>query len=166
MNSAPSSMKSAATETSVEIRNIAECTALRAITVRSAAMSAESANTQKKTLSQPERIINQMMNAECGMRNEEMLAAFNSSFIIPHSSFPFLRLKLARLAPLLKHLAVPDEACARVCRKLELLREFEAGRRASLLAERAEHAARGVEDELVEDFLLDRKSTRLNSSHR
>ena len=50
-------MKSAATETSVEIRNIAEWTALRAITVRSPAMSAESAKTQKKTLSQPDRII-------------------------------------------------------------------------------------------------------------
>src|SRR5207237_10495929 len=28
-----------------------------------------------------------MMNAECGMRNDESRAAFNSSFIIPHSSF-------------------------------------------------------------------------------
>jgi hypothetical protein len=53
MNSAPSSTKSAATDTSVEIRNSAECTALRAITVSSAATSAASAKTQKKTLSQP-----------------------------------------------------------------------------------------------------------------
>src|ERR1051326_3351706 len=28
------------------------------------------------------------MSDECGMMNEEKCAAFNSSFIIPHSSFP------------------------------------------------------------------------------
>src|SRR5205814_10715819 len=72
----------------------------------------------------------------------------------PHlHSFPTRRssdlFKLARLAPLLKHLAVPDEAGARVRGEFELLRQFEARRRARLLAERAEHAARGVEDELV-----------------
>ncbi len=57
MNSAPSSTKSAATETSAEMRNSAEWTALRAITVSSPATSAASAKTQKKTLSQPERTI-------------------------------------------------------------------------------------------------------------
>src|SRR5215218_5572642 len=90
------------------------------------------------------------------MMNDKSQAAFNSSFIIPHSSFPFLRFKLPRLAPLLQHLAVPDEARARVGRELELLRELKAGGGARLLAERAEHAARGVEDELVEHLLLAR----------
>jgi hypothetical protein len=57
MNSAPSSTKSAATETSAEMRKSAEWTALRAITVSSPATSAASAKTQKKTLSQPCKII-------------------------------------------------------------------------------------------------------------
>src|SRR5215218_2491627 len=125
MNSAPSSTKSAATETSAEMRKRAEWTALRAITVSSPATSAESAKTQKKTLSQPDKNI-------------------------------VLSFELARLAPLLKHLAVPDEAGARVGGELELLRQLQAGRGARLLAERAEHAARGVEDELVEHLLLAR----------
>src|ERR1044072_1467130 len=125
MNSAPSNTKSAATETSVEMRNSAECTALRAITVNSPATSAASAKTQKKTLSQPDKTI-------------------------------VLSFELPRLAPLLKHLAVPDEAGARVGGELELLRQLKAGRGASLLTERAEHAARGVEDELVEHLLLAR----------
>src|SRR5919206_3053120 len=125
MNSAPRRTKSAATETSAEMRNSAEWTALRAITVSIPATSAANAKTQKKTLSQPDKTI-------------------------------VLSFKLARLAPLLKHLAVPDEAGARVGRQFELLRQFKAGRRASLLAERAEHTARGVEDELVEDLLLAR----------
>jgi hypothetical protein len=43
--------------------------------------------------SEPEREIYsdgqecEMVNAECGMRNDKKQAAFNSSFIIPHSSF-------------------------------------------------------------------------------
>jgi hypothetical protein len=57
MNSAPRRTKSAATATSAEIRNSAECTALRAMIVSSAATSAAMANTQKKTASQPDRII-------------------------------------------------------------------------------------------------------------
>ena len=57
MNSAPSRMKSAATDTSDEIRNSAECTALRAMTVSSPARIAAIENIQKKTDSQPERII-------------------------------------------------------------------------------------------------------------
>src|SRR5256885_17057620 len=50
-------MKRAATETSDEIKNSAECTAFRAITVSSPARMAAIANIQKKTDSQPERII-------------------------------------------------------------------------------------------------------------
>src|SRR6266403_673620 len=57
MNSAPSKMKSAATDTSEEIRNSAECTALRAITVNNPARIMEIAKIQKNTVSQPERII-------------------------------------------------------------------------------------------------------------
>src|SRR6185436_12485696 len=57
MNSAPSRMKSAATDTSEEIRNSAECTALRAMTVKSPARIAAIEKIQKKTDSQPERII-------------------------------------------------------------------------------------------------------------
>src|SRR6266403_2411483 len=57
MNSAPSKMKSAATDTSEEIRNSAECTALRAITVNNPARIIEIAKIQKNTVSQPERII-------------------------------------------------------------------------------------------------------------
>jgi hypothetical protein len=50
-------MKRAATDTSVEIRKRALWTVLRAITVNKAAKMAAIANTQKKTASQPERII-------------------------------------------------------------------------------------------------------------
>src|SRR5713101_775082 len=57
MNSAPRRTKSAATETRDEIRNSAECTALRAITVRSPARIAASEKIQKKTDSQPDKII-------------------------------------------------------------------------------------------------------------
>jgi hypothetical protein len=57
-------MKSAATDTSVEIRNSAECTALRAMIVSRPATSAATANTQKKIASQPERIISLRMRDE------------------------------------------------------------------------------------------------------
>src|SRR4051794_1387838 len=57
MNSAPSKINSAATDTSEEIRNSAECTAFRAITVKSPARIAAIEKTQKKTLSQPDKII-------------------------------------------------------------------------------------------------------------
>ncbi len=57
MNSAPSRMKSAATETRDEIKKSAECTALRAMTVNSPARIAAIEKIQKKTDSQPERII-------------------------------------------------------------------------------------------------------------
>src|SRR5437588_12303595 len=67
MNSAPNRMKSAATETSDEIRNSAECTALRAMTVSSPATIAAIEKIQKKTVSQPDRII--MMNDERGVMN-------------------------------------------------------------------------------------------------
>jgi hypothetical protein len=48
-------MKSAATETSEEIRNSAECTALRPMTVSSPAKIAAIEKTQKKTDSQPDK---------------------------------------------------------------------------------------------------------------
>src|SRR5436853_3741013 len=67
MNSAPSKMKSAATDTSDEIRNSAQCTALRAMTVSSPARIAAIENIQKKTDSQPDKII--MMNDERGSMN-------------------------------------------------------------------------------------------------
>src|SRR5205814_7801507 len=57
MNSAPNRTKSAATESRDEIRNSAECTALRAMTVKSPARIAASEKIQKKTDSQPERIM-------------------------------------------------------------------------------------------------------------
>src|SRR5207244_11277260 len=50
-------MNNAATETSEEIRNSAECTAFRAITVKSPARIAAIENIQKKTDSQPDKII-------------------------------------------------------------------------------------------------------------
>src|SRR5258708_5526621 len=50
-------MKSAATDTSVEIRNSALWTVLRAITVNNPAKMAAIAKIQKKTASQPERTI-------------------------------------------------------------------------------------------------------------
>jgi hypothetical protein len=50
-------MKSAPTETSEEIRKRAECTALRAITVNNAARIAAIEKIQKKTVSQPDKII-------------------------------------------------------------------------------------------------------------
>src|SRR5882724_6867760 len=57
MNSAPSKMKRAATETRDEIRNSAQCTALRAMTVSNPARMAAIENIQKKTDSQPDKII-------------------------------------------------------------------------------------------------------------
>src|SRR5437660_1386118 len=71
MNSAPSNMNSAATETSDEIKNRAECTALRAITVKSPAMIAAIENTQKKTDSQPDKII-----ADCQLPIADCASAF------------------------------------------------------------------------------------------
>src|ERR1700751_3787391 len=62
MNSAPESTNSAATETSDEIRNSALCTALRAITVSSAAKIAASAKIQKKIASGPDKIIVECAN--------------------------------------------------------------------------------------------------------
>jgi hypothetical protein len=57
MNSAPSKTKSAATETRDEIKKSAEWTAFRAMTVRRPARIAPSENIQKKTDSQPERVM-------------------------------------------------------------------------------------------------------------
>src|SRR5205085_10646503 len=69
MNSAPKRMKSAATDTSVEIRNSAEWTALRARIVSNAAISAAMANIQKKTAAQPERV----MSLESGVWSQVSL---------------------------------------------------------------------------------------------
>src|SRR5262245_62020708 len=72
MNSALKRMKSAAAETSEEIRNRALWTALRAMTVSSAERIAASANTQKKTASQPERII---VDFRCSIADFELRIA-------------------------------------------------------------------------------------------
>src|SRR5712692_3284721 len=77
MNSAPSKMKSAATETSDEIRNSAECTALRAMTVNSPARIAASEKIQKKTDSQPDKII-----ADCRLPIADLKTLSNCSFAL------------------------------------------------------------------------------------
>src|SRR6266404_4939104 len=63
---------------------------------------------------------------------------------------------LDRLASLLEHLAVPNEAGARIGCQLKVLSQFQARSRAGLLAERTEHAARSVKDKFVEHFFLAR----------
>src|SRR5438552_18408296 len=78
MNSAPSKMKRAATETSEEIRNSAECTAFRAMTVSSPARMAAIENIQKKTDSQPERI----MNFDLG--HQKLFIIYHLRFVICH----------------------------------------------------------------------------------
>src|SRR6267143_3807467 len=67
-----------------------------------------------------------------------------------------LRFVFHSLASLLKHLAVPDEARARISCQLKVLGQLQAVSRASFLAQRAEHATRSVEDKLVENFLAAR----------
>ena len=57
------------------------------------------------------------------------------------------------LAALFEHFAVPDEASARVSCQFEILRQFQARRRTRFLTKSTEHAARRVEDKLVEHFL-------------
>src|SRR5207237_3750033 len=126
MNSAPSRIKSAATDTSVEMRNSAECTALRAKIVNSAATSAATANTQKKTAAQPERTI---------------VFSFRFSVFSFQRSASVLRLKpenrklktvlrfvLDRLASLLQHLVIPDAAGGRVAVVSKVLLSFDPGR--------------------------------------
>src|ERR1041385_1987312 len=83
MNSAPSRIKSAATDTSDEIRNSAEGTAFRAMTVSRPASIAAIEKTQKKTDSQPERII-------CSCETRKNYLSFvigHLSFVIGHLSF-------------------------------------------------------------------------------
>src|SRR6266849_291573 len=77
MNSAPRRTKSAATETRDEIRNSAECTALRAITVKRPARIAASEKIQKKTDSQPDRII-----ADCRLPIADLKTLSNCSFAL------------------------------------------------------------------------------------
>src|SRR6266446_965623 len=67
-----------------------------------------------------------------------------------------LRLVLNRFSSLLQHLAVPDKAGARIGGQLKVLSQFETISWAGLLTESAEHAARRIEDELVENFLAAR----------
>src|SRR5215472_5341056 len=67
-----------------------------------------------------------------------------------------LRSILDRLASLLQHLAIPDKAGAGIGRQLKVLRQLETGSRAGLLAKRAEHATRCVEDELIKHLLAAR----------
>jgi hypothetical protein len=63
---------------------------------------------------------------------------------------------LHRLSPLLEHFAVPHKARARIGGELEVLRQLQTRSGTGFLAERAEHAARSIEDKLVEHFLLTR----------
>src|SRR5258706_16401823 len=112
MNSAPSKMKSAATDTSEEIRNRAECTALRAITVNNPARIMEIAKIQKNTVSQPERII-KISNCELRISDCELVKDLRfliSKFAIRNPQC--LRFVLHRFPALLEHLAVPDKAGA------------------------------------------------------
>src|SRR5260370_34181670 len=81
MNSAPSKMNSAPTDTSEEIRNSAECTALRAITVNKPARIAEIEKIQKKTVSQPERIIADFQLPIADLRSSSMWPAAESSSV-------------------------------------------------------------------------------------
>ena len=67
-----------------------------------------------------------------------------------------LRFVLHRLASLLEHLAVPDKAGARIGGQLKVLGQLETISWAGLLTESAEHAARRIEDELVENFFAPR----------
>src|SRR4051794_31688835 len=84
--------------------------------------------------------------------------AFNSSLITHHSSLCIFD----GFPPLFEHLAVPDKACARVSCQLKFLCQFQARGRASLLAERAEHTARGIEDEFIEHLLAARLARNRN----
>src|SRR5713101_7561451 len=82
-------MNKAATETSEEIRNSAECTAFRAITVKSPARIAAIENIQKKTDSQPERIMIFGLWASSKI-------IFHLSFDISHLSFDYATLPRTR----------------------------------------------------------------------
>src|SRR5438477_7201620 len=95
MNSAPSKTKSAATETSDEIRNSAECTALRAMTVSRPATIAAIAKIQKKTVSQPERII-----ADCRLPIADLklaLSLFEPAYVMPISEIGQISLSIPQL---------------------------------------------------------------------
>src|SRR5438552_13368526 len=60
------------------------------------------------------------------------------------------------LAALLEHLAVPHESGARVRCQLEILRQLQAISRTCFLTQRAEHAARRIEDKFVKNLLAPR----------
>jgi len=65
---------------------------------------------------------------------------------------------LNRFPTLLEHLAIPDEARARVGGQFEVLCQLQTRRRTRFLAQSAEHAPRSVEDKFVEHFLAARLS--------
>src|SRR3954464_9901220 len=76
----------------------------------------------------------------------------HSSFRVHHSSFRIFY----RLASLLEHFAVPDKSRARVRRQLKVLRQLKTVSRTCFLTESAEHAARSIEDKLVQNFFAAR----------
>src|SRR5215212_7314126 len=119
MNSAPSRMKSAAIETRDEIRKSAQWTALRAMMVSSPATSAAMANTQKKSASQPERIISSVTGDQLRVTSEGK--PFDLSLVTLNWSLCIFD----GFAPLLQHLAVPDEAGAGVGGEFEVLRQLQ-----------------------------------------
>src|SRR5262249_61448129 len=63
---------------------------------------------------------------------------------------------LHRFPTLLQHLAIPDKASAGVGSQFKILRQLQTRGRTGLLAQRAEHATRSVEDEFIEHLLLAR----------
>src|SRR6266540_3529785 len=66
------------------------------------------------------------------------------------------RLVLNRLSSLFEHLAIPNETRARVRRQLEVLRQLQAISWTCFLTQRAEHAARRIENEFVEHLFAPR----------
>src|SRR5258706_9365891 len=89
MNSAPNKMNSAATESNDEIKNSALCTALRAITVNSAANIAAMENTQKKTADQPDKVI-----ADCRLPIADLIS------LMPEASAQELLMQRYAISPL------------------------------------------------------------------
>src|SRR6185295_20211911 len=83
--------------------------------------------------------------------------SYYSSLITHHSLLLFSSPRVLDSFPaLFKHLAIPNKACTRIGGQFEVLRQLQARGRAGFLAERAKHAARCVEDKLVQHFLFTR----------
>src|SRR6267143_1853995 len=89
---------------------------------------------------------------ETAVMNHERRCCLRSSLITHYSSLGVLN----RFSALLKHLAVPDKAGARIGGQLKVLGQLETISWAGLLTKSAEHAARCIEDELVENFFAAR----------